>query len=78
MIAKQLIETLKHAQSWPNAAQQELIRYAEEIEAALRGGVYHPTDEERAGIDRGIASAHAGNYASEQDIAALFTKHRPA
>jgi predicted transcriptional regulator len=78
MVTKLLIDTIKRAGSWPSEAQEELARYAEEIEASLKGGVYHATDGELAGIDRGLADARAGRFASEQDIAAVFAKHRPA
>jgi hypothetical protein len=55
MVAKALTETMKRAASWPAQAQEELAGCAEEIEAALRGGVYRATDAEHAGIDRELA-----------------------
>ena len=78
MIAKHLTDAMKGVEAWPSEAQDELAGYAAEIEAGLSGGVYHATDDELAGINRGIASARAGRLASEQDVAAVFSKYRPA
>jgi hypothetical protein len=78
MVAKLLTDTMRRVESWPNEAQEELALYAQEIEAGLKGEAYHATAEELAGIDRGIAHTLDGRYASPQDIAAVFAKHRPA
>ena len=78
MLTKLLTDTLKRAESWPNEAQEELAAYAMEIEARLKGGVYHATTAELEVIDRGIASARDVRFASEQDIAALFAARHDA
>jgi hypothetical protein len=76
MVAKILTDTMKRVPSWPADAQEELAGYAEEIEAGLQGGVYRATDEELAGIDRGIAAAREGHFASPDEVAAVYVKHR--
>jgi predicted transcriptional regulator len=78
MVAKALTETMERAASWPAQAQEELAGYAEEIEAGLRGGVYRATDAELAGIDRGLAAARQGRFATQDAVEAVFAKHRPA
>lgn len=78
MVAKAFTETMKRAASWPMQAQEELAAYAEEIEAGLQGGVYRATDQELDGIDRGLAAAGAGQFATLDEVEAVLAKHRPA
>jgi predicted transcriptional regulator len=78
MMTKTLSKTLQSAASWPEYAQAELAAYAEEIEAGLRGGVYRATEEELAGIDRGLADAREGRVVSEAAVEAIFAKYRRA
>ena len=73
---KALKDILIRAESWPEAAQDELTEVAREIEAALAGGVYHPTPEELAGIDRGLKAAAEGRFATDAEVEAVFAKHR--
>lgn len=71
-------DVLTRATTWPAEAQAELIAYAEEIEAGLSAGTYHPTEAELAGIDRGLADARAGRFATDEQVAAVFARHRRA
>jgi predicted transcriptional regulator len=78
MTAKLLTDAMRRVETWPEAAQEELAGIALEIDAALQGGVYHATPEELVGIDRGLRAAGAGRFATPDDVAAVFAKHRPA
>ena len=51
MTAKALKEAMQRVESWPQEAQEELAEIAFEIDARLKGGKYHATPEELAGID---------------------------
>ena len=73
---KSLTDLLERARSWPEGAQEELEQVAREIEAELRGGTYHATPEELAGIDRGLRAAEAGQFATDAEVEAVFAKHR--
>jgi predicted transcriptional regulator len=73
-----LSQALARTASWPPEAQEELAAYAAEIEAALAAGEYIPTEAELAGIDRGLADARAGRFATPAQVAAVFARHRPA
>ena len=73
-----LPNALSRAATWPAEAQAELAAYAEEIEAGLAATPYHPTDAELAGIDRGLADARAGRFATDDQVAAVFARHRGA
>ena len=69
---------MQRAEAWPEAAQEELAEIALEIDARLRGGEYHATPEELAGIDRGLKAAHEGRFATDEQVEAVFAKHRRA
>ena len=78
MTAKLLKEALQRVESWPEQAQEELAEIALEIDAGLKGGVYHATPEELEGIDRGLRAAQEGRFAMRDDVEAVFAKHRRA
>ena len=78
MALKLLADAMKRVETWPETAQQELAEIALEIDAALRGGVYHATPDELAGIDRGLLAADAGRFATPEDVASVLAKHRSA
>ena len=78
MSPRPLTEALYRAATWPAEAQADLAAYAEEIEACLTAGTYHPTDAELAGVDRGLADARAGRFATDEQVAAVFARHRRA
>jgi predicted transcriptional regulator len=76
MMTKIWDELLRRVQSWPQEAQEELAQVALEIEAALKQGAYHPSPRELEGIDRGLRDSAEGKFASENDVEAIFEKHR--
>jgi predicted transcriptional regulator len=76
MTAKALKEAMQRVESWPQEAQEELAEIALEIDARLKGGKYHATSEELAGIDRGLKAAREGRFATDAEVEAVFAKHR--
>jgi predicted transcriptional regulator len=76
MTAKVLKDVLQKIESWPVEAQEELAAIAQEMDEELRGGVYHATPEELAGIDRGLKAAREGRFAKDEDVEAVLTKRR--
>ena len=77
MSADILKDMVSLVETWPVAAQEELAEIVQAMDAAMKGGVYHATPEELAGIDRGLASARTGRFATDEQVAALFEKYRP-
>jgi predicted transcriptional regulator len=69
-------ELLESVASWPTEDQQELLEVAREIEARRHHGVYDASPEELAGIDRGLADARAGRFASDEEVNAVKAKFR--
>jgi hypothetical protein len=70
-----LREALKAAETWPEEDQEALVAAVRDIEAQ-RSGVYEATPEELAAVDRGLADARAGRFASEEEINAIKAKFR--
>jgi predicted transcriptional regulator len=73
---KTLDELFRRAETWPEAAQAELAEIAREIEAEIGRGTYVATAAELAGIDRGLADVAAGRIATDEEVEAVFAKHR--
>jgi hypothetical protein len=76
-MAQSTKDILRRVETWPAEDQQELADIAHEIEAR-RAGVYMLTDAERAAVEQGLAEMHAGKFADEQHIAAIYRKARLA
>ncbi len=76
MKTKSLTQVLERVETWPAEWQDQLAEIARDIDAELKGGVYHPTPEELAGIDRGLRDAEQGRFATEEEVEAAFAKFR--
>ena len=71
-LAKKLLEEVE---TWPLEDQEELAEYAREIRGR-RTGIYQLSEDERAGIDRGLADMRAGRFATDEQITAIFQRAR--
>jgi hypothetical protein len=78
MTSRTLKEVMQRVETWPEAPQEELADIALQIEAELKGGVYHASPEELAGIDRGVNAARERRFATDEQVDAVFAKHRRA
>jgi predicted transcriptional regulator len=67
---------MQKIESWPEEAQ-ELAAIAQEMDEALRGGIYQASQDELAGIDRGLKAAREGRFAKDADVEAALSKRRP-
>jgi hypothetical protein len=76
MTEADLKDLLKRVQSWPEAAQDELVALANQIESELQSNDYVATHEELRIIDAAMASIDAGEVASEREVEAAFAKFR--
>jgi predicted transcriptional regulator len=77
MRSKELTAILERAETWPEAAQRQLVEIALEIEQDLTG-TYRASPEERAGIERGLADAREGRFATDEEVEAALSKFRRA
>ena len=73
---KTLSNLLHEAEAWPEAAQAELTDIAREIEDELKAGAYRATALELAGVDRGLRDAGQARFATDDEVEAVFAKHR--
>jgi hypothetical protein len=73
-----LKDLLERVENWPEAAQNELVAVANQIESELQRGDYVATREELEIIDAAMASIDAGESASATEIKAVFAKYRRA
>lgn len=78
MTASDLKSLLERVQSWPEAAQDELVSVAMEIETELEARDYVASQEDLRIIDAAMASIDAGDLASEAEVKAVFAKFRGA
>ena len=72
----ELSKILRRVEDWPESAQAELAALVREIEAQLAGGQYRASAAERAGIDRGLSDVKQRNFATGNEVEAVFAKHR--
>jgi predicted transcriptional regulator len=77
MSQKALEAIVERAVTWPEHAQEELVRVASEIEAELELGTYRANASELRGIDRGLRDAADGKFATDGEVEAVFDKYRP-
>jgi predicted transcriptional regulator len=72
-----LSKALERVESWPPEAQDELAEVAIDIEAGLAGDDYQPTEDELAGIDRGLRAAEEGRFATGEEVETTLAKFSP-
>jgi hypothetical protein len=71
----QIDSILDRVRTWPEERQEDAAR----ILLAMEGqdtGVYRLSDEERAEIRAALAEIERGDVASDEEVAAVFNRHR--
>ncbi len=76
MVAKALKDILTRVESWPERAQEEAAASLQAIEDELREP-YQLTDADKEAVDRGLEAVRKGEFATDQDVEAVFAKYRP-
>jgi predicted transcriptional regulator len=71
---KRLETLLERVSALPEDAQDELLDHVALIEAR-RSGIYQLSDDERAGVRRGLEAAKRGEFVSDEEMAAFFKRH---
>ena len=70
-------KALERIENWPADAQDQLAEIAFDHRCQPpQDVVYEPTDEESAGIERGLRDAAEGRFATDAEVAAAFAKFR--
>jgi len=65
---------MERVRNWPEAAQDELVAVANQIENELQGSDYFATREELRIIDAVMTAIDGGETATETEIEAAFAK----
>jgi type VI protein secretion system component VasK len=73
VVADKLKELLVRAESWPEEAQDELVRSAFDIERRYRV-TYQLSDEDRAALARSLEDMRANRFAGEHAAGELFAR----
>lgn len=66
---------LERVSTWPEEAQNELVKSVAEIESR-HFGVYRLSNDERDAVRRGLADMREGRLASDVEVAAVFNRYR--
>jgi hypothetical protein len=75
-MTKQGLEILlERVSTWPDEAQNELVKSVAEIERR-HFGVYRLSNDERDAVRRGLADMREGRLASDAEVAAVFNRYR--
>ncbi|MGO8917623.1 MAG: hypothetical protein ACLQJR_17095 [Stellaceae bacterium] len=77
VMTQKLKKLMARIETWPEAAQEELMRSAFDIEMRYVGG-YTLTEEDRAALERSSDDARHGRFASDEEVAELFGRFRHA
>ncbi|HVA13772.1 MAG TPA: hypothetical protein VNF99_11020 [Stellaceae bacterium] len=76
-MTNKLTELLVRAETWPDEAQEELVRSAFDIEMRYLKA-YQLTDEDRAALDRSLEDIRGDRFASETEVQEVFARFRQA
>jgi len=71
---KVLKDVIEHAKKWSSEDQEKLLEVARAIDAGRRA-IYVMSDEERAGVEEGLAQADRGEFVSAKKMRAFWKKH---
>jgi predicted transcriptional regulator len=75
MTKEQINSVLDRVRTWPPERQEDAVRVLLQMEAAGTE-VYVLSDDERAAIEEGMAQARRGEFATDEEVAALFNRYR--
>ncbi len=71
-VASSLLERIA---DWPEEAKEELMQSIADIEAKHLG-LYRLSDEERAGVLKGLEQADRGEFVADEVMRDYFNKYR--
>jgi predicted transcriptional regulator len=75
MTKTEIDAVLERVRTWPPERQEDAVRVLLEMEAQGTE-VYKLSDDERAAIEEGMAQARRGEFATDEEVAALFARYR--
>jgi phage terminase large subunit-like protein len=76
MTKVEIDKVFDRVRTWPAERQEEAVRVLLEIEAQGSGEIYQLSADELAEIEVSLAEIRRGEYASDEEVAALFDRYR--
>ena len=73
-ITTQLEQALQTVKNWPPDRQDDLAEIIADMHAST-AEVYQLNAEERADVERSLAQAEAGQFATDAEVAAVLKRH---
>ncbi|HZL30117.1 MAG TPA: hypothetical protein VFC54_03535 [Pseudolabrys sp.] len=73
MTKAQIKDVLDRVLTWPPERQQDAAEMLLMLEAR-EGELYHPSDEEWLAIQEGLDQARRGEFASDEEVEALWKR----
>jgi len=74
-VTKLLDQALQAARELPEDTQDDIARVVLQLAGLDEQATYFLTTEEQGAIDASIAAANRGDFASDEDVAAVWAKH---
>ena len=75
MTKDQIDAVLDRVRTWPPERQEDAVRVLLRMEEAGTE-LYQLSDDERAAIEEGMAQARRGEFATDEEVAAVFNRYR--
>lgn len=75
MTRQEIDAVLERVRSWPEDRQRDLISIVEQMERLDRAP-YELSEEERIDLKMAISEADRGEFATDEEVAAIFEKYR--
>jgi hypothetical protein len=75
MMTTKLKEILTRAEAWPEAVQDEAVELLLAIEEE-QAGAAPLTEADRAALARSVEDVRTGRFATDEDVRAVFDRHR--
>ena len=70
-----LKDIIERADTWPEEAQEEAVQFLLALEQEY-AEPYELSDEDRRAIDRGLEDMRQGRFATDEQVKAVFNRHR--
>jgi predicted transcriptional regulator len=75
MMKSEIDAVLDRVRTWPPERQEDAVRVLLEMEAQGTR-VHQLSEDELAAIEEGMGEARRGEFASDEEVAALFNRYR--
>jgi predicted transcriptional regulator len=70
-----LKDIIERAETWPDWAQEHAIELLLSLEREY-ADPYQLTEDDKAAIDRSMEHARQGRFATDEEVAEVFNRHR--